>query len=266
MKWLLILALAASVIVHVYPQDEVLSQMGVTIDTARDAVLDAVVSGDVSVAPVSRIFLAAPLSTRLSWIRGAFAWARTYTAGSDFLKEYQRRRLESMPGKRQIPESFQEELEKQKTEFDRQILEMRKNLKQLPAEMRPEMEKTIRDMEKQFKEQYGNPENLAMMEQGFSELARHNRADEERRRVNFEKSYPSDPRQMILSRLQSFLELADSVDFAARTEMRDGFRKFADPVFEAKSREWKRLFRAGKAAVDTARAEARAWLTELGEK
>lgn len=264
MTFSLSLVLMISLFLPATAQDVmVFSQMGSSEDAAREAVLDAVVSGDVSFAPVSRVFLAAPLSTRIAWIREAFAWARGYTAGPEFQQEYQRRRLESMPVRRKAPGSFQEELQQQKKEFDKQIREMRGNLGRLPEEMRPEMEKAIQEMEKQFQEQYGNPETLAMMEQGYQELAVEEKEKDEKRLRQFESDFPRDPVEMIVSRLKTFLELADSVDFGARTEMRDGIRKFSDPNIEARPGKWKILFRAGKAAVDTARAEARAWLKEL---
>ena len=39
--------------------------------------------------------------------------------------------------------------------------------------------------------------------------------------------------------------------------------RFADPKFESKNDFWKRCFRAGKPAVDAARAAAQSWLASL---
>jgi hypothetical protein len=45
---------------------------------------------------------------------------------------------------------------------------------------------------------------------------------------------------------------------------RDKRMRFVDEDLETKPREWKMLFRAGKPAVDAARAAAEEWLKALG--
>jgi hypothetical protein len=68
-----------------------------------------------------------------------------------------------------------------------------------------------------------------------------------------------DPKAQLALRLQQFLDRTADVDFEAKL---DG-RRFANPDYEAKPREWKMCYRAGRPASDAARAYAQAWLEEL---
>lgn len=56
---------------------------------------------------------------------------------------------------------------------------------------------------------------------------------------------------------------APTVDFAAKTEMKDGVLVFVNPAYEKKSLTWKAMYRAGKAPAAAGIAVARAWLKEL---
>ncbi len=247
-------------------QSDFFTPMGLSQDDARDHILDSVISGQAPYQLVTRAFLAAPVQTRMAWIRGIFVWARAYTRTEAFLGEYLTRREESAPGAEAKAVSFDEEMAGQQAEFRKQVEEMRKNITQMPAEMRPQMEQTIRDMEAQFKEQNENPQIREIMRQGHQEMQTQRQADYQQRLAEYERNYPRQPRQLIIRHLQSFLELSGRIDFAARTELRDGFQKFINPLYESSSKEWKLLYRAGRETVEAARAEAQIWLTELGAR
>jgi hypothetical protein len=64
-------------------------------------------------------------------------------------------------------------------------------------------------------------------------------------------------------RLSDFVSLANSVDFAAKTEPRAGRQMFADRNLEARSSEWKILYRLGKEPTQAAVVVAQQWLKEL---
>ncbi|ULQ56063.1 hypothetical protein KJS94_15550 [Flavihumibacter rivuli] len=74
-----------------------------------------------------------------------------------------------------------------------------------------------------------------------------------------DNSIPEDPKQMVKKRLEKFMEVSATVDFDAAL---NGSR-FADPRYEAKPKEWKMCFRAGKEVVAAAREEVAKWLQEL---
>jgi hypothetical protein len=83
--------------------------------------------------------------------------------------------------------------------------------------------------------------------------------DKQLNKSDDEKKIPADANKMIKQRLESFLELSETVDFSATVS---GGR-FTNPEYEAKSQEWKMCYRAGKAVITAAREEAQAWLKEL---
>ena len=79
----------------------------------------------------------------------------------------------------------------------------------------------------------------------------------------FEKVYPEDPRALIAARLRRFLDVTRDVDFSAQLVDKDSKKVFADADLEARPAEWKMSFRAGKPAIDAARAFAEKWLADL---
>jgi hypothetical protein len=64
-------------------------------------------------------------------------------------------------------------------------------------------------------------------------------------------------------RLQAFVTLARTVDFAAQTQERARRTVFVNPVYERKPSSWKMLYRLGKEPTLAAVASAEAWLKEL---
>ncbi len=77
-----------------------------------------------------------------------------------------------------------------------------------------------------------------------------------------------DARPAIATRLREFLTLSATVDFGAKlVPCRNSQRScFADPAYEGKPGDWKKLYRAGKEPVDAARAFATKWLADIEKK
>jgi hypothetical protein len=67
----------------------------------------------------------------------------------------------------------------------------------------------------------------------------------------------------VANRLRHFLDVSKDVAYDAQLVVKDRAKVFADPALEAKPKEWKMCFRAGKPATDAARAFAQKWLNEL---
>lgn len=68
---------------------------------------------------------------------------------------------------------------------------------------------------------------------------------------------------VLRKRLDEFIATAATVDFAAATRQDGGTTRFVNPAYERKSAEWKLMYRAGRAPVQTALEFARAWRKEL---
>ena len=85
----------------------------------------------------------------------------------------------------------------------------------------------------------------------------------ERAMKELDAVWPPDARTLIAGRLRHFLEVSKDVAYSAPLTEQGGKRVFVDPALEAKPREWKLCFRAGKPATDAARSFAQKWLSDL---
>lgn len=68
---------------------------------------------------------------------------------------------------------------------------------------------------------------------------------------------------VLRKRLDQFIATAATVDFAAQTKQEGGMLRFVNPAYERKPSDWKLMYRAGRAPVQTALDFARAWRKEL---
>lgn len=78
----------------------------------------------------------------------------------------------------------------------------------------------------------------------------------------WEQAYPNNPAVLVKRRLEEYLKVAATVDFAATTTAPDRYkiRKFINPVYEKKSQQWKAIYRAGKEVNDVVTAFVKEWL------
>jgi uncharacterized protein YdaT len=83
--------------------------------------------------------------------------------------------------------------------------------------------------------------------------------------AKWKETYPEDYRPIIKNRLQKFIELSGTVDFNAELKEVYSKQKFVNPAYEAKSSEWKQIFRSGKEVTEVTRKFAQQWLAELGK-
>ena len=141
---------------------------------------------------------------------------------------------------------------------------MRAQVAKMPSDMQKQMESIVEAVEKNYAQQVNDPAMVAMVKQSFASQAEHEQQAYNEKLSRYEKRYPADPKVLIASRLREFLELTRDIPDNAQLEPgSSGVMKFADPAFEAKSLSWKLWYRAGKEAVETARAFAGEWLKQL---
>ncbi len=83
-----------------------------------------------------------------------------------------------------------------------------------------------------------------------------------------QQASPADARSAIAKRLREFLTLSATVDYGAKlVPCRNSQHScFADPAYEEKPGDWKKLYRAGKEPVDAARGFATKWLAEIEKR
>lgn len=263
--WVLAGLVVGSVYVTEIGAQAVTAQLGVTDGRAREAVFDSFVSGAVSVAGKAGVFTAASPQVRVAIVNAALTLARAFVDSAEFPKRYADHRDANGPEPLPPTTTADEVLAKQRANFESQIEGMRKQFGDVTPAQRETLEQGFETMRARFTEMEKGDAKIeldaALKQQRTRQVQAHEAAVKE-----LEAVYPADPRALVANRLRKFLELSKDVDFTAQLVERDRKMRFADAAFEARPAEWKMLFRAGKPAVDAARAFAQKWLADLEGK
>ena len=191
-------------------------------------------------------------------------YTKSYVNSSAFIKTYEEARVAATPVK-PLPPKTKEEIQKEKiAELDKTIAEGEKSLKTLPKDL-IEPFKEVQQMLKDQKKDYENPDSemLALLVSSENYIYANATTKYEEQLQQWHKDYPSDHKNMVKARLETFLKLTGDVDFNAALKEEYRVKKFVNPAYEKKPAEWKMAYRAGRPAVDAARTFAKAWLAEL---
>ena len=239
-----------------------LAQLGITEGRAREAVFDSFLTDTLSVAGNHEVFKAASDSARVALVTFALTLARTFAESDDFKRRYADHREANGPEPLPDLPTVDEVLAKQRAGFEQQVDEMRKLFDQITAEQRATLEAGWTDMRRQLTEMETGPRRAELekaLRQQYTALSR----EREIAMKELDEIWPPDHRALIASRLRHFLDVSKDVAYEARLIEKDGANVFADPAFEARPKEWKMCFRAGKPATEAARSFAQKWLNDL---
>jgi len=262
-KVLVSLALAACAWAGVILAQSALANLGVNEATAARVVEDWLDSGYLNVSAVAKSFKAAVPTGRVTLVKGALGWAKTYTESAAFKAEYEKRRQADTPTPPKFDGTVDDELARQRAERQKSVEEMKKGLAQLTPEMRKSIEATLKEVEAANKKADTDPKMVAM----FRQMVESERAGEleayQKRLEAHEQRYPPNPKTLIARRLQGFLDVSKDVDFDAKLVPAGSKMRFADPRYEEKPPEWKLYYRSGRDVVAAAREVAQAWLKAL---
>ena len=236
----------------------VLSELRIDEKRAREQVVWAVWDG-YPVAPGGvDVFTAAPPEKRAAIVRGLAAFVKAYTRTDDFRKQYAQYREDNAPQKPDVSSASDAT-----QGIKDAIKEAQDNLKNASsAEERAAIQESISAMQAQL-QTLNSPQMKATMEAGSKQAEAENAARYAEELKEYAAMYPKEPNVLIARRLREFLDMSATVDFNAKVAKSFGFMRFTDPTYESKPKEWKLCYRAGKEAVDAARAVATEWLKEL---
>ncbi|MGH9219429.1 MAG: hypothetical protein ACRD1W_09000 [Vicinamibacterales bacterium] len=239
-----------------------LGALGITEGRAKEAVFDSFITDTLSVAGDSKAFTAASSGARVALVNFALSLARTFAESDDFKRRYADHREANGPDPLPAEPSVDEILAKQRAGFQAQVEQMRKLFDQITPEQRATLEEGWKDMRAQLTDMETGPRRAE-----FETALREQRAMRVRAREvamqQLDAVWPADHRVLVADRLRHFLEVSSDIAYEAKLVDRDGKKMFADPAVEAKPKEWKMCFRAGKPATDAARTFAQKWLNEL---
>lgn len=100
----------------------------------------------------------------------------------------------------------------------------------------------------------GGADNLSSLEASGNQMQR------EQEQISWDRH---NLRAVLKAKLNGFVAVASTVDFAAQTVQQGKMLKFVNPAYQSKSDVWKACYRAGKAPTAAAIEFARGWAKEL---
>jgi hypothetical protein len=239
---------------------DILAQLGLKPQQARNALLFSLTTDTVQYDVVRHVFKTASPDARATLVKAALDWARAAVDTPEFGAAYAAYREEHKP---QPAKPAGQALSEAQAESKKRIEESKKQLPSLAPEVRKVVEETIKQIEASVDAQQNDPALRAKMEKMIVEQDAQHKKDHEARLKAYEEKYPADPHKLVAMRLQRFVDVCGDVDFGAALTDDKGIKQFADPRYQAKPDEWKLCYRAGKPAVDLARTFATSWLTAL---
>jgi hypothetical protein len=239
-----------------------LATLGISEGRAREAVFDSFITDTISIAGNHEVFKAASASARVALVNFSLSLARAFAESEDFKRRYADHRDANGPDPLPPIPSADDVLAKQRAGFEDQVEQMRKLFDQITPEQRATLEEGWKDMRRQLTEMETGPRRAELdkaLTQQYAALVR----QRELAMKELDTVWPPDHRTLVANRLRHFLDVSKDVAYDARLVDKGGARVFADPAFEARPKEWKMCFRAGKPATDAARSFAQRWLADL---
>ena len=257
-------ALAGALAAAVYAAD-VLSQLGIPPDSAKEAVQIVLNTGVNNPGLPAKLFKAAPATARADMASTGIAWVKAYTESAEFKAKWAEIRETHKPPAPQFEGTPEEELKKADEEQRQQAEESKRALASLPPETRKQIEESMQAADA-MRASMNTPE-MRKKQLDSIVAARAERVQQfAHEMANWKRDYPESAAPAVAKRIREFLAFSADVDFDAKLVAKNGKMVFENPAYESKSSQWKMCFRAGREATAAARAAAQAWLKELGEE
>lgn len=262
---LVIIASIAIISTVAIAQTDVFATLGSNETEAREQIFSSFSSGFVTAAGTAEVFKVATAEGRAAIVRAVIAFARTYSTSADFAKRYATFRDDQKPKAPDASRSGDQLRAEQRRDLEAGIANAQKMARERPA-MKKEMDQLAVQLKKQLSE-LGKDKKLNKQVDDMLKQADQGLAAEHQTKLGaWERKYPADPKALVVMRLNEFLAESATVDFSAKTALSKESKKqtFINPEYELKPLQWKLMYRAGKPAVDAARAAAQDWLKALG--
>jgi hypothetical protein len=189
-----------------------------------------------------------------------------FTATDDFKDRYNEFRESRKPAPPEKPKTMEELKNENRESLKKSIDKMKTAKSLLAADQQAMYDETIKYLEEQLKtiddpdNTMYNPEMDVYMQQAYDQQLEQHKKDI----AEWETQYPvNNPKLLIKSWLESFLDQTKDVDFKAQTAIDKGSTLFVKQEYERKNNLWKLCYRGGKETTDAARKFAQAWLNEI---
>jgi len=203
-------------------------------------------------------FKSASGQARAAMVQALATFGKAYVQSDAFKQKYAAY-LEANRPTPPTPKSADGEMARQKKELEDGIKNMQENMKQMPPDQQKEMQGVIDAMKAQMA-QYDDPAMKQMLATSIEQENIDAKRQYEEDLKEFNDDHPTDVNILVARRLEEFVDLSETVNFDAKL---DANGSFVDRKYENQDGNWKLLYRAGRPAVDAARAFAQEWLKEL---
>jgi hypothetical protein len=239
-----------------------LKQLGLTKAEANEKITNSFLGGSLDYYGV-RNMKSILSNDRASIVKELSAYAKQYASSPEYIKEYLalKENNKPEPTKVETPAELRSNTIKRAKEA---VQEMEESVKKAPADMKSIFEKTLEAAKQNLKDaEDPNNKYLKSYAQNFATLEKQVKMSNENMLQSWEAKYPTNHLLFIKVRLQEFLSATKDIDFSAELTERKGIKYFVNPNYERKDNRWKMAFRAGKPAVEAARAFAEQWMNEI---
>jgi hypothetical protein len=243
--------------------EDMLGKLGLTKEDANTRISQSLLNGYLNYYGIRNLHSIAT-GDRAAIVKDLTAYAKQYAGSEAFKKDYEQLRERNKP---QAPQKMQT-AEEMRAEMigiaANNIKKFEADLKTANAQMKPINEQMLAESRKMLKE-YEDPNNemIRTYAQNYKESERIQQEAYQNVLKGWEAKYPVNQLYFVKTRLQEFLTATEGIDFNAALIERNGKKYFTDQKYEYKGSRWKMGYRAGKDAVETARAFAEQWLTEM---
>ena len=201
---------------------------------------------------------------RAAVVKELGTYAKEYVNSDAFKKEYLQNREAKKPTVPSAARTTDEIRKEQVENMQKAIKNIEPMLKMDNPDIRKGAKEGLEQFQKQLKElEDPKSELVKMLSDGEKMGFENNMVNYKQNLAKWEKDYPANQLLLVKKRLEQFLDLTADVDFTAALKEQYGKKRFVNPAYESKSREWKQAFRAGKEATEAARAFAQQWANEI---
>jgi len=196
--------------------------------------------------------------------RDLMAYTKTYLNGAAFKAAYAKERAASKPETLSLVPVSKEGIRKERiAELRKNIREAEESVKKMPA-LEKSAQKTIAGYEKAIKD-YESPDSKML--NTFYETAvsqqQNKQQQYDKKMKAWQEDYPENPKEKVKKYLEKYLAIAPTVDFDAELTQKNNLKVFANPAYESKNHDWKRIYRGGKDVYNAMKPLAEQWLKEL---
>lgn len=244
-------------------KEDFLKQLGISQAEANSKITSSLLGGYLDhygIRNLKNILV----NDRATVVKDIAVYAKQYANSEAFKKEYAALKESNKPApaqKIQTAEEMRAEMIKGAKQY---VANSEEALKKATPQTQKIMEQMLEAAKKNLKEaEDPNNKTIKLWAQHYESMKAMTQQSWENSMKDWEAKYPANHLLYVKVRLQSFLEATEGVDFNAQLTDKNGKKYFVNKDYERKDNRWKMAFRAGKDAVETARAFAGQWVSEI---